>query len=100
MKIAKNEDNYNNFVRGIFIYLLKYIMVHEELSAHSKLTYKLDEFDPKVVKNIYKEECKLCAFKMVTQWILNKYIDIDETITYSSSLIVMTYITNYVYGSS
>lgn len=37
---------------------------------------------------------------MVTQWILNKYIDIDETITYSSSLIVMTYITNYVYGSS
>lgn len=37
---------------------------------------------------------------MVTQWILNKYIDIDENITYSSSLIVMTYITNYVYGSS
>ena len=37
---------------------------------------------------------------MVTQWILSKYIDIDETITYSSSLIVMTYITNYVYGGS
>lgn len=47
-----------------------------------------------------KEECKLNAFKMVTRWIVEKYIDIDESIVYSSALIVITYITNYAIATS
>jgi hypothetical protein len=93
-------DNYNNFVRGIFIFLLRYIMANENLSSHSKLTYKLEEFNVKTYKNVYKEECKLNAFKMMTAWITNKYIDIDESIVYSSALIVMTDITISVFSNS
>jgi hypothetical protein len=37
---------------------------------------------------------------MVTLWITNKYIDIDESIVYSSALIVMTYVTNYALANS
>ncbi len=100
VKIAREVDNYSNFVRGVFIFLLRYIMAHEQLSSHTKLTYKLDEFNLKDYRNIYQEECKLNAFKMITLWITSKYIDIDESIVYSSALIVMTYITNYVMGIS
>lgn len=100
VKIAREVDNYSNFVRGVFIFVLRYIMAHEQLSPHTRLTYKLDEFSPKDYKNIYQEECKLNAFKMVTLWITSKYIDIDESILYSSALIVMTYVTNYVMGVS
>jgi hypothetical protein len=100
VKIGREVDNYSNFVRGMFIFLLRYIMAHEQLSSHTKLTYKLDEFSLKNYRNIYQEECKLNAFKMVTLWITSKYIDIDESIVYSSALIVMTYVTNYVMGTS
>lgn len=96
VKIAREMDNYSNFVRGMFIFVLRYIMAHEQLSPHTKLTYKLDEFSLKDYKNIYQEECKLNGFKMVTLWITSKYIDIDESIVYSSALIVITYVTNYV----
>jgi hypothetical protein len=37
---------------------------------------------------------------MVTLWIIEKYIDIDESIFYSSALIVMTYVTSYVASTS
>lgn len=94
LNIVIGHDLHSHILRGLFLYLLEYLSIPFNAIKTSFRASLADEFQNIRYPHIKDKATKIKAFETLRRWGSMKYINLNDSVSFSSSALAHAYIVN------
>jgi hypothetical protein len=91
--IVQEHDLHAHILRGLFLYLLEFLSATPSERTSFRGSFN-EEFETQRYPHVYDRSIRLRLFETLRRWGECGYINLDESVTYSSSTLVAAYTSN------